>query len=301
VVSEARGLVRVAETDVPYVARIVIDRAERGNAFTVAMCGELSLALSALEADDDVKVIVIEPVGPDLSIGLDPAEAGNYHENVPGMPSERIASLRARLRAAGEVFWGRQGLYGRLLNCEKVTVLAARGRCLDIGLYLTLYCDIAIADEGSEFGSPRWQHVGVDGDVSMLLATVGRKRANELMFAGARWSSARALSAGLVTGVVPDGKSSEAALDVARTVSTIMRDGIAAEKFLTLASTEKMGIGAGFATATYMSAMSSNIHFRPGEFNFLRARRTFGVEEAVRQAEQAKNISEEWLWEFSME
>jgi len=290
----------VAETDVPYVARIVIDRAERGNAFTAAMCGELSSALSALEADDDVKVIVIDPAGPDLSIGLDPAEAGSYHENVPGMPSERIASLRARLRA-GDVFWGRQGLYERLLNCEKVTVLAARGRCLDIGLYLTLYCDIAIAEEGSEFGSPRWQHVGVDGDVSMLLATVGRKRANELMFAGARWSSARALSAGLVTGVVPDEKSGEAALDAARTVSTIMRDGIAAEKFLTLASTEKMGIGAGFATATYMSAMSSTIHFRPGEFNFLRARRAFGVEEAVRQAEQAKNIDKGWLWEFSTE
>jgi enoyl-CoA hydratase len=298
-VGEARGTVRVAETDVPHVARIVIDRAERGNAFTVAMCGELYSALSGLEADDDVKVIVIDPAGPDLSVGLDPVEAGSYHENVPGMLPEPIVSLRARLRAAGEVFWGRQGLYDKLLNCSKVTVLAAPGRCLDIGLYLVLYCDIAIAEQGSEFGSPRWQHVGVDGDVSMLLATVDRKRANELMFAGARWSSVQALSAGLVTGVVPDGKSSEAALDVARTVSTIMRDGIAAEKFLTLASTEKMGIGAGFATATYMSAMSSTIHFRPGEFNFLRARRALGVEEAVRQAEQAKNVSKGRLWEFS--
>jgi enoyl-CoA hydratase len=301
VVSEVPGPVRVAPTDAPYVARIVIDRAERGNAFTVAMCGELSSALSALEADDDVKVIVIDPAGPDLSLGLDPAEAGSYHENVPGLARTPVASLRARLRAGGDLFWGHQGLYDRLLNCPKVTVLAARGRCLDIGLYLTLYCDIAIAEEGSEFGSPRWQHVGVDGDVSMLLATVGRKRANELMFAGARWSSAQARSAGLVTGVVPDGKSSEAALDAARTVSTIMRDGIAAEKFLTLVSTEKMGIGAGFATATYMSAMSSTIHFRPGEFNFLRARRAFGVEEAVRQAEQAKNIDKGWLWEFSTE
>lgn len=300
-VAEATGSVRLTETDIPHVARILIDRPERGNAFTVAMCRELRSALSVLEADDDVKVIVIDPAGPDLSTGLDPAEAGSYHDNVPGLPAERVASLRARLRAGGDVFWGHQGLYDALLNCAKVTVLAARGRCLDIGLYLTLYCDIALAEEGSEFGGPRWQHVGVDGDVSMLLATVGRKRANELMFAGARWTSAQALSAGLVTGVVPDGKGTEAALDVARTVSTIMRDGIAAEKFLTLASTEKMGIGAGFATATYMSAMSSTIHFRPGEFNFLRARRACGVDEAVRQAEQAKTINKGRLWEFSTE
>jgi enoyl-CoA hydratase/carnithine racemase len=224
---------------------------------------------------------------------------GSYHENVPGIPGERVPSLRARLRAAGDLFWGHGGLYDQLLNCTKVTVLAARGRCLDIGLYLVLYCDIAVAEESSEFGCPRWQHVGVDGDVSMLLATVGRKRASELMYAGARWTSAQALAAGLVNEVVPAGKASEAALAVARTVSTIMRDGIAAEKFLTLAATEKMGIGAGFATATYMSAMSSAIHFRAGEFNFLRARRAAGVEEAVRQAGEAKSIKEEWLWGFS--
>lgn len=300
-VAGTSGMVRAEKTDVPHVARIVIDRPDRANAFTASMCAELRAALSALEANDDVKVIVIDPVGPDLSTGLDPAEAGTYHENVPGVPGERVASLRARLRAAGDMFWGRHGLYDQLLNCTKVTVLAARGRCLDIGLYLVLYCDIAVADEVSEFGSPRWQHVGVDGDVSMLLATVGRKRANELMFAGARWNAAQALAAGLVNEVVPAGTSSEAALDVARTVSTIMRDGIAAEKFLTLAATEKMGIGAGFATATYMSAMSSAIHFRPGEFNFLRARREFGAEEAVRQAEQAKNIKKERLWGFSTE
>jgi enoyl-CoA hydratase len=295
--------VRTVETGIPYVARIEIDRQEAANAFTMAMCAELRAALQALEADDDVKVIVIDPCGPDLSVGLDPAETGGYHEHVPGLPAERIPSLRARLRA-GDAFWGRQGLYDALLNCAKVTVLAARGRCLDIGLYLTLYCDIAIAEDGSEFGAPRWQHVGVDGDVSMLLATVGRKRANELMFAGARWSAAQAQSAGLVTAVAPNGTSGEAALDVARTVAAIMRDGIAAEKFLTLASTEKMGVGAGFATATYMSAMSSAIHFRPGEFNFLRARRAFGVEAAISQAEQAKqamNVNKGRLWEFSTE
>jgi enoyl-CoA hydratase/carnithine racemase len=299
VVAGTGGLVGVEATEVPHVSRILIDRADDGNAFTLGMCAELRAGLAAVEADDEVKVVVIDSAGPDLSVGLDPAEVGTYHERVPGIAGERVASLRARLRAGGDVFWGRHGLYEQLLNCTKVTVLAASGRCLDIGLYLTLYCDIAVAGEDAEFGCPRWQHVGVDGDVSMLLATVGRKRANELMFAGARWSSAQALEAGLVNDVVPAGKAGEAALDVARTVSTIMRDGIAAEKFLTLASTEKMGVGAGFATATYMSAMSTTIHFRPGEFNFLRARRNFGLEEAVRQAGRAKDIKEEELWGFS--
>lgn len=288
-VTQTDGPVRTEWTAVPHVARIVIDRPAQANAFTAAMCREFTLALSALEADDDVKAIIVDAEGPDLSAGLDPAEVGSYHQSVPGIAPDHIPSLRARLQAAGEMFWGGQGLYTRLLNCTKVTLLAAKGRCHDVGLYLALFCDIAVADASSEFANPRWQHVGVDGDVSMLLATVGRKRANELMFAGARWTAEQALSAGLVNQVVLEGCAGPAALDIGRTVSTIMRDGIAAEKYLTLASTEKMGIGAGFATATMMAAMSSAIHFRPGEFNFLRDRRKLGVDEAVRQAEKAKN------------
>ena len=276
--------------DAPHVGRIVIDRPDHGNAFTLDMCRQFVAALATLEADDYVKVIVVCGNGPDLTVGLDPEEVGTYHDRVD-VPAERIPSLRARLRAAGEIFWGRDGLYGRLLTSQKVTVLAANGRCHDVGLDLALFCDIAVAGSGAEFANPRWQHVGVDGDVSMLLATVGRKRANELMFAAARWTPEQALSAGLVNIVVEVPDASAAALEVARTVSTIMRDGIAAEKYLTLAATEKMGIGAGFATATIMSAMSSTIHFRPGEFNFLRARRDLGVAGALAAAQQAKSLT----------
>lgn len=276
-------------TDAPHVARVVIDRASAANAFTLAMCAEFGRALTEAERDDDITVIVVDAQGPDLTTGLDPAEVGTYHENVPGVPEDRVPSLRARLRAAGDHFWGREGIYGRVLNCTKVTVLGAKGRCHDVGLNLALFCDIVVAAQDAVFANPRWQHVGVDGDVSMLLATVGRKRANELMFAGAEWSAEQALGAGLVNQVVPAGGSAEGAMDVARTVSTIMRDGIAAEKYLTLASTEKMGIGAGFATATMMTAMSSTIHFREGEFNFLRERKNSGLEAAIERAVAAKS------------
>jgi hypothetical protein len=37
--------------------------------------------------------------------------------------------------------------------------------------------------------------------------------------------------------------------------------------------------------------MSSTIHFRPGEFNYLRERRDVGVTEALARAERAKSIS----------
>src|SRR5215212_11264692 len=154
--SDDTGGIRVEATGIPYVARITIDRPQRNNAFSLAMVREFVAELSRVESDDDVKVIVVDATGPDLSRGLDEEELGLHHEHVGGVPHDNIPSLRVRLRAADEFFWGGNGLYSRLLKCPKVTVAAAKGRCLDVGLYLTLFCDIAVAAENATFGTPRW-------------------------------------------------------------------------------------------------------------------------------------------------
>ena len=44
-VAGTSGMVRAEKTDVPHVARIVIDRPDRANAFTASMCAELRAAL----------------------------------------------------------------------------------------------------------------------------------------------------------------------------------------------------------------------------------------------------------------
>ena len=109
---------------------------------------------------------------------------------------------RARFEAAN-VWWGSAGLFSRLLHSSKITIAAAKGLCLETGLYLALYSDLTVASETAKFGVPAWRHVGVNGDISMLIAAVGLKRAKSLIYCGAEWDARTALAYGLIDGVAP--------------------------------------------------------------------------------------------------
>ena len=74
-------------------------------------------------------------------------------------------------------------------------------------------------------------------------------------------------------------------LKLAAFCTQVMRDGIAAEKHVVFASIAKLGIGTGFATAAAVGGWASNIHFREGEFNFLREARNHGVPAALAAAD----------------
>jgi len=240
--------------------------------------------LNDVDRDDDVKVVVIRSEGSDLSAGWEPEDAWQQYVDAPGGAVRKHPSQRARLMALDESWWGPRGLYDRLLHCRKVTIAEARGQCLDTGLYLTLCSDLVVAGVDAKFGSPRWHNVGVDGDMSVLIATVGLKRAKELMYCNAVWTAARALEVGLVDQVADDVAGEVS--DLAGTCSSIMRDGIVTEKYAVFASLQKMGVGLSFAATTVVAASLSNIHFQPGEHNFLRAVRDQGPAEALRSSRE---------------
>ncbi len=268
-----------------HIATITINRPEARNAFTLDMVRRFCAALEDLESDDAIKVIVIRGEGRDLSAGLDVAEAASLYArgDAQGGKSAR-PSLRARLAAHHELWWGPQGLYHRLVHCRKITVVAAKGKCFGTGLNLCLYSDLVIAAEGASFSQPRWAHVGVDGDIAMLVAAVGLRRARELMFLSATWPAQAAWQYGLVDGVVPGRQLPRAVDGLARSCAMIMRDGIAAEKQVVLASLAKLQVELGFAAASVLGGWASNILHRPGEFNFLRELGDHGPGKAIRRS-----------------
>lgn len=270
----------------PHVGRIVIRRAAQANAFTIAMVDAFRAALRELESDDAIKVIVIAAEGEHLTRGFDPAEVEKIYTAAPGGGQRKVPSQRARLLALDGLWWGPQGLYGRLLHCPKITLLAAKGMCHEVGLYLSLYCDLVFASESARFANPRWRHVGVDGDISMLIAAVGLKRAKELMFLGVQWSAHDALAYGLIDGVVSEAELDDTVQKTATFCTQVMRDGIVTEKHVVFASLAKMHVNTGFATATAVGAWASNVHFRPGEFNFLREVKHAGLDAALKAGEK---------------
>ncbi len=96
----------------------------------------------------------------------------------------------------------------------KPTVCAADGHVLAGALGIALACDLIVASERATFGTPEI-NVGTFPFMIMALIyrNVGRKKANELLLLGERWSAQEALAAGIVNRVVPAGDFDAAVAD----------------------------------------------------------------------------------------
>jgi len=273
------------------IGRLIIARPDARNAISIEMVDLFIQGLDHFAKNDDVKVIVISAEGTELTSGFDPSQVELIYKSAPGGSVKKVPSQRARLMALNSLWWGPDGLYTRILHCPKVTILAAKGMCFEVGLYLTLCCDLVLADESARFANPRWRHVGVDGDLSMLVSAVGLKRAKGLLIFGETWSASQAHAYGLIDELFGVQDLEREVLKLATFCTQVMRDGIAAEKHVVFASLSKMQITTGFAAATAVGAWASNLHFRDGEFNFLREVRTQGLENALRAAESYFSFS----------
>ena len=86
----------------------------------------------------------------------------------------------------------------------KPTVCAARGHVLAGALGIALACDLIVAGESASFGTPE---INVGAFPFMIMAliyrNVPRKKANELLLLGDRFSAQQALEAGIFNRVVP--------------------------------------------------------------------------------------------------
>jgi enoyl-CoA hydratase/carnithine racemase len=178
-----------------------------------------------------------------------------------------------------ELLWGSSGLFQRYMQLHKMTILAAKCRCFDVGLYLALTSDIVVGADNLQIGNPRWLFGGADGDLSLLTAAVGLKRAKQLVFVDNVITADIAKEIKLVELVVPGERLGETVMALATTLTGIPRDNI---------FTGKDRNGAhffpGMSQALGRAAGLSNILIREGEFNFLRERRNRGLEGALQAA-----------------
>ncbi len=94
-------------------------------------------------------------------------------------------------------------LFKLIGSLTKPTVCAVRGHVLAGALGIALSCDLIVASEDATFGTPE---INVGAFPFMIMAliyrNVPRKRANELLLLGERWTAQEALTAGIVNRVV---------------------------------------------------------------------------------------------------
>lgn len=191
------------EDDGGGVALLTFDRPEVSNAIHLAMNLEIRSALEALEARDDVRVLVLTGAGEKaFAGGADIAELSEREGPVA------LARHNAKLTDA-------------IASFPRPTIAAVRGVALGGGLEVALACDLRVAGRSARLGQPE---VGLGilpaaGATFRLPALVGIAKAKELCFTGRIVGADEALALGLVNHVVDDAAVLEKASEIAREIA----------------------------------------------------------------------------------
>jgi len=183
------------------VGTVTMHRPEARNAFNPAMRRSLWQAFVDLEANDDVRVIVLTGSDPAFSAGLDLKVIGD----------EPSALLSGAAKGSSSPFPER----------TKPLIGAVNGVAITGGFELALNCDFLIASEQARFADTH-ARVGVMpgwGLTPLLADAVGRTRAREISLTGNFVTAAEALQWGLVNRVVPHDLLMATVMGIARDIA----------------------------------------------------------------------------------
>ncbi len=187
------------------VLRVVLNRPEKRNALTLALCEELAGTLERACGDKNTAAILLEARGNVFCAGMDLEEAlaGNAEEHAA--VHERIFTVGARLTIP--------------------LVAAVSGPALGGGLGLVANAHIVVAVQGTSFGLTEirlgmWPFVVYRA----VAAAIGERRALELALTGRIFGTNDAISWGLVHHVVPAFEFEDRAWEIASAVASFSRD-----------------------------------------------------------------------------
>lgn len=187
------------------VAIVTLDRPEKKNAINLAMREALVERFAEIEADDDIRAVLLTGAGSDFSAGADIAEMGG------GGVAGSIARMRSVHRMVNAV-----------ALTDKPVVAGVEGLCLGVAWSLALASDFVIAGASARFRFA-FRHLGLapDGAAPLLLTEmIGLQQAKELIYTGRFLGATEAASLGLVLRTVPDDEVQADALRFASDLAT---------------------------------------------------------------------------------
>jgi enoyl-CoA hydratase len=168
-----------------HVAVVLLNRPKQLNALSGELMGALVSTLQELDADADVRAIVIGGNERAFAAGADIAELA------AGTPVSLYTS-------------GRIAVWDSIRAVRTPIVAAVSGFCLGGGCELAMLCDLIVASESAKFGQPEI-NLGVlpgAGGTQRLTRAVGKAVAMDMILTGRMLSAREALSFGLVARVV---------------------------------------------------------------------------------------------------
>jgi len=196
------------------VATITLDRPAALNAFTTTMQHELLDVFDRIDADDDVRVVIVTGRGRGFCAGADLSSGGSTFDERGGRDGS--ADRRSIPRDGGGM------VTLRIFDCMKPVIAAINGPAVGVGATMTLPMDVRMASASARFGFV-FARRGITPEACsswFLPRVVGISKAAEWVYTGRVFDAAEALSGGLVRSVHPDGELLDAARALAAEMAT---------------------------------------------------------------------------------
>ena len=187
------------------IGYVTMNRPKALNALNTEVVAELDDLFIKIEADDEVKVVIITGAGRAFIGGADIAYMG------------ALDGLKGR-----EFVMQGQAVMDKIENLSKPVIAAINGFSLGGGNELAMSCDIRIASEAAKFGQPE-VNLGIIpgyGGTQRLPRLVGKGVAKKLILTGAMIGAEEALKIGLVDEVVPAEELMTKVEEMAKTIMT---------------------------------------------------------------------------------
>ena len=194
------------------VATITLDRPEALNAFTDRMREELLDVLDRIDADDDVRAVVVTGAGRGFCAGADLSAGGSTFD--PQARDDGGGPREVRRDGGGQVAL-------RIHACHKPVIAAINGPAVGVGITMTLPMDVRLVARGARMGFVFTRRGIVPEACSswFLPRVVGISQAQEWVFTGRVFDAEEALRGGLVRSVHDPEELLPAAHELAREIA----------------------------------------------------------------------------------
>ncbi len=240
------------------VATVRLARADRRNALSRALMGELTAAARALRDRTDVHAVIVTGAAEFFSAGADLKEPA---------PEGTLLERRQAMRAGPDLCAAWEAL-------EQVTIAAIEGYCIGGAVALALACDFRIMGEGGHLRLPEiplginmsWQ------TLPRLAALVGPARAKRFTIFGEALGAPDAEHWGMIDQCVPDGTAEDAARVWARAAAALPPLPVRMAKQAIQQAAVPLGTATSFMDRDQFMLTSQTEDFREGTHAFMERR-----------------------------
>ena len=259
------------------IARVTLNRPRRANALSDDLIIDLNECLHELEADHEVRVVVLKSAGRGFSGDYDLAETPSDHPRAHRFKEvdEQSRSLMANMRASYQkgsdlllYFW----------SMQKVTIAQLHGFALAGGCELAMMADLVVASDDCSIGHPGLRGLGTARNDCIWPLVMGMRKAKELYYTGDSVTGSEAADFGMINHAWPSAELEEKTLAFAERIAIMSSDHLAMLKLTMNRFYENMGIYSSIRSATEQDVMAQMTEFA---YDFVRKFEEEGMKAAI--------------------